>query len=182
MDFFRYIFISLPVKTGLEMVSPFKFTKIFNGMLFKKKKNMETNWNCLCKCILPSLFQPTAQTHSAKREATNARHHGVSNGNQDPTFTQSHGASSSWVSFIVLRECERQSVLVCFGKCVCVCVCVYVCVCVCMHWCECTCLKSVCMFVCVHALNCVCAFTVCVCVCMCVCVCVCVCVCMCVCE
>ena len=78
-------------------------------------------------CLL-SAFQSTAKTHSAKREAADARHHGVSNGNQDPPSAQSHGTSASWVSVLLVEKCVVGD-CVCERKCLCgeICVCVSVC-------------------------------------------------------
>ena len=141
-------------------------TGIFERMLSRSRKLWWQNEDRFCNFILLSLFQPTAQAHCAKREATNARHHGVSNGNQDPTCTQRHGASASWVSFLVcwvfmFQVCMMwENTFVCVDNVsgharayayVCVCVCC-VSVCVCVYF---VCLKCVCVCVHVHRRVCV---------------------------
>ena len=134
-------------------------TGIFERMLSRSRKLWWQNEDRFCNFILLSLFQPTAQAHCAKREATNARHHGVSNGNQDPTCTQRHGASASWVSFLVCWVFMFQVCMMWENTFVCVDnvsgharAYAYVCVCV---LCECV---RVCVF---------CVFEMCVCVCAC---------------
>ena len=124
-------------------------------MLSRSRRLWRQNEVRFCNFILLSLFQPTAQAHCAKREATNARHHGVSNGNQDPTCTQRHGASASWVSFLVCWVFMFQVCRMWENTFVCVDVsrhaCAYACVCIlCMfEMCVCTC-ACMCIDMCVH--------------------------------
>ena len=121
-------------------------------MLSRSRRLWRQNEDRFCNFILLSLFQPTAQAHCAKREATNARHHGVSNSNQDPTCTQRHGASASWVSFLVcwvfmFQVCRMwENTFVCVDN-VSRQACAYACVCVCVF---CACLKCVCVYMCMH--------------------------------
>ena len=129
-------------------------------MLSRSRRLWRQNEDRFCNFILLSLFQPTAQAHCAKREATNARHHGVSNSNQDPTCTQRHGASASWVSFLVcwvfmFQVCRMwENTFVCVDN-VSRQACAYACVCVCVYFvhvwnvCVCTC-ACMCIDVCLN--------------------------------